>query len=605
MTNDEIGNTTRIEFITSHQPALQTGDYTIKVEQQLVLEKTSYLFEKQQNFSVLGPRFSINPQEIRAVFPPPGSLGSHTDALPHLTFKRTTLPWERSGVSTAGENGDEPAVSWLALLLFDEQDFQDRPAQEFEAIKNPQTVKLGQILCDMNEADTASALLVHKEAADQEDDDITVIDVPLAILKKTLPSTKELKLLAHVRRPTDENGELTGDEAAVILCKRLPQANSTSIVHLVSVEGRFGDEDFNPQGMDPVRLVSLFSWRFACNQQEQTFKGLLHGLDHRTLRLRALENQELQVNQSIESYYSMGCVPLPHRMRQGNQTLSWYHGPFIPGSQPGNAVRLPAQSADRLVRYDPNIGMFDESYAAAWQLGRLLAVQNRPISIDLFNWNQSHARGQQAQPAENEILRTLIQSASPPSIDQKPPKTVEIWLNDLAQLKGIPFNYLVPDERLLPPEAIRFFQVDPEWVACLLDGACSIGRVLSADCKQDGRLNGFLPRDTEKMSGVLLRSDLVSGWPGLLMDGYSDHEGKRRLALTRMDRLSRNVLICLFRGEGPVESVDIYQKPETLHFGSITMTDPIENLKPENAAEFACRMVNRSIEKVRFCSKDG
>ena len=50
------------------------------------------------------------------------------------------------------------------------------------------------------------------------------------------------------------------------------------------------------------------------------------------------------------------------------------------------------------------------------------------------------------------------------------------WFANLAMLEGVPFNYLVPDERMLPPESIRFFHVDQDWIDALIDGAFSIGR---------------------------------------------------------------------------------------------------------------------------------
>src|SRR4051812_17464311 len=56
-----------------------------------------------------------------------------------------------------------------------------------------------------------------------------------------------------------------------------------------------------------------------------------------------------------------------------------------------------------------------------------------------------------------------------------PPNLIH-WLAQLKNLQGIPFNYLVPDERLLPPESIKFFQIDATWLEALLDGALSIGR---------------------------------------------------------------------------------------------------------------------------------
>ena len=55
------------------------------------------------------------------MFPPPGSLGEHSNVLPHIILKRSTLPWERQA-----DPGDKN-VPWLALLLFEEEEIQDPP----------------------------------------------------------------------------------------------------------------------------------------------------------------------------------------------------------------------------------------------------------------------------------------------------------------------------------------------------------------------------------------------------------------------------------------------------------------------------------------------
>jgi len=239
---------------------------------------------------------------------------------------------------------------------------------------------------------------------------------------------------------------------------------------------------------------------------------------------------------------------------------------------------LPIRSGDELVRYNPTAGMFDVSYSAAWELGRLLTLQNKRVSVDLFNWKRSHA--QSLKDAERQMDHLPFDI--PTALDL--PDSVRTWFTDLALLKDLPFNYLVPDERMLPTESIRFFQVDSSWVECLLDGAFSIGRVLSTDHEREGNLNVH-PREEKKISGFLLRSDLVAGWPGLLVDGYSDGEANNPLALLRMDRRSKNVLLCLF--EGLIQAVDIHLKPETLHFG-VTPNDNdtgyIKELKTQDAS---------------------
>ena len=66
-----------------------------------------------------------------------------------------------------------------------------------------------------------------------------------------------------------------------------------------------------------------------------------------------------------------------------------------------------------------------------------------------------------------------------------------------------------------------------------------------------------------------MRSQVVSGWPGLLVDGYDqvvsnldaiDPTEANLLPLLRMETLAKDVLLCLFEGE--IKTVDIHLQPE-------------------------------------------
>ena len=83
------------------------------------------------------------------------------------------------------------------------------------------------------------------------------------------------------------------------------------------------------------------------------------------------------------------------------------------------------------------------------------------------------------------------------------PPDIGEWLGRLLLLYGVPFNYLVPQEAMLPPESIRFFYLDPGWMKCLLEGACSVGKSSSLDELFDQKLrNRFLDLAGEKATKV-------------------------------------------------------------------------------------------------------
>ncbi|WP_225896548.1 hypothetical protein [Amazonocrinis nigriterrae] len=210
----------------------------------------------------------------------------------------------------------------------------------------------------------------------------------------------------------------------------------------------------------------------------------------------------------------------------------------------------------------------------------MLTLQNQRLATELFNWKRENAQFllQLQQEAINRPLRSRQFLAETPTPTEMP-EAIDDWFSKLELLQGVPFNYLVPDERLLPTESIRFFWVDSFWVDCLQDGAFSVGRVTAAESEQDKKIRSLpasktLSQEQPLITGLILRSQVVSGWPNLLIDGYDavvDSEDfvapseAQLLELLRMEKLAKDVLICLFKGE--VKTVDIHLQPEAMHFG--------------------------------------
>ena len=163
-----------------------------------------------------------------------------------------------------------------------------------------------------------------------------------------------------------------------------------------------------------------------------------------------------------------------------------------------------------------------------------------------------------------ELARRVIRR--PPTDDDGMPDSVVDWLARLRLLCNVPFAYLVPDHRLLPSESIRFFYLNRNWTDAAVDGALSVGAVASKDRAQLQALHATLraaldrwerrvwARDAqatptegpaEVVTGFLLRSRAVSGWPGLHV--RASHDG-HQLQLLRMERLAPAVLLVLLDG---------------------------------------------------------
>jgi hypothetical protein len=166
---------------------------------------------------------------------------------------------------------------------------------------------------------------------------------------------------------------------------------------------------------------------------------------------------------------------------------------------------------------------------------------------------------------------------------------MESFLAHLRLLIGVPFDYLVPDSRLFPDESIRFFYLDRSWTDRLVDGAISVGKIGTREqahhqahspaVNQQLDLSERIVRTLQRrlqdfptakaandenqtpadlMTGFLLRSAAVSGWPHMDVRAFntiiapgkdvSSIPESQMLPLLRLERLSPSILVALFQG---------------------------------------------------------
>jgi hypothetical protein len=178
------------------------------------------------------------------------------------------------------------------------------------------------------------------------------------------------------------------------------------------------------------------------------------------------------------------------------------------------------------------------------------------------------------------------------------PGELRRFLARLRLLHGVPFSYLVPDAKLLPIESIRFFYIDRAWTDALVQGALSVGTISSADRTQLEAVYPHIQREVDvaertirqpqgekllqgaggTISGFLLRSRAVSGWPNLHVRAYSRdvleddvlsteaESHPSRMKVLRMERLAPAVLLVLF--DGVPEVVHIEEPRQGIQFGA-------------------------------------
>lgn len=275
------------------------------------------------------------------------------------------------------------------------------------------------------------------------------VTASLFLIESILPSIEELQLLAHVRQVNVDDRELNtagGDGYfAVVVSNRLPQEGGQYRACLVSLEGRTDILSGSPgtvepgtgaqtgNGRIPVRiqersavaprdaqlvevernapisttftlsqppvhtfsgpfrgisgfpiyniqtsLVVLTSWKFTC-EGPGPFRKLMQNLDD------AMFGTVQDIGHPAMSDTGHLQINLDDRLGATEQV--WYRGPLVPWQLTRDTLG-PYHSADQCRRVTPETGAEDISYAAAFEVGRLLAAADPRLARALMSWRR-------------------------------------------------------------------------------------------------------------------------------------------------------------------------------------------------------------------------
>ena len=419
----------RIIYEDRMMPVMAEGKYKLVFGQQISVfgpgggEEAADYNQKEQEFEVKSDkRFRIPETAIHSVYPPEHAEGDFASHLAQITFMTDSLPWERPIIGIG--------IPWICLILIDEND----------GVSVSQGT-LGTLFMEKG----ASDLYIPDIPDGDKDTEVCAVDISREQMEEWLPAKTSLTYLTHVRQVSVEDKAThlyrTEGRFSNLICPRVPGKSPDGSpvhtqVHVVSLEGyeglyqtENGETDSgqaNSGGQDAslqdngrqdrrrpddshkkMRMLSLASWMFtSVSKPGADFYALAKELNIGALRMQIgpkTEAEEANINKAggkepdekeaiikeinIKQMLDIGYYPMNYETREECRTLAWYRGPLIPANhefvQTGNAKSC-VNDSDGVLTYLQQTDMFDASYAAAWQLGALLGIKNKPFMEALY-----------------------------------------------------------------------------------------------------------------------------------------------------------------------------------------------------------------------------
>jgi len=296
-----------------------------------------------------------------------------------------------------------------------------------------------------------------------------------------------------------------------------------------------------------------------CNGKN--LKGYLYELKLEPFKTKISIN-----NEAVLKLLDVAKVPIEHQLKAGGKIVSWYQGPFINWNYSFNLGGLVRDKGwldipdhqDYLNLFNDDTRMYDMTYAAAWQLGRLMIMNDNKVLQELKKW-------------KNELeLHHLIQEQNrysylPNLISQAPdiPDLLSSYVADLLRFRNFPVYYLLPHADLSTRESIKYFKIDNSWILAFLYGIFSAGPKLSIRDFEDYILrNEVLDHVfdyTKPYYGILLQSQTIKNWPHLVIE--LDKRTDFHYITTINDTLR------LYITDQKFSDIELYLQNENAHFG--------------------------------------
>lgn len=387
---------------------------TAKIEGQ----SQSIVSTQELDFVMSGNRFIFDSSMIYATYPPRDSEGEFETCLPHVLLRNASYPWDHGYRSSKESN-----IPGIALFLFSEEEAKEQKIKE-------KTMPVNQVYQKTSKVYTPKRLMMSMNDNENGEEECQIVDIPVHLFRRMCPSEKELQLLSHVKEVSLDNKEhdpliecgkfacITGNRLPAVSKEKDEKVKHTSyVVSLAEYEDYLQMSD-NEQKKElaaykHVRVIVLYKWSFHTTKEPYNFLSVIKKIKPNILCYHPdLDIDEQEEDKELLNILKKGYLPLNHDMRDGSKTVSWYRGPLLPILQDAVEPSYHVFS-DELYYFDPEIGMFDVSYACAWKLGRMLSLQDLSLCKDLLMWRMKNCHAAAMRLQTTTILKEMSPADMP------------------------------------------------------------------------------------------------------------------------------------------------------------------------------------------------
>lgn len=399
----------KFKLIDSNPPPLSDGDYKVTVEQNVTSPANS-TFKVEKDFCVTVNSEFLPDDAVFNLRPTPNERGDFSNELPYMVFNDPSYPWIRE---IKDDNGN--IFPWIALIVVSEQEVVEEKDVEYRVLSK-----------EVKEAPNKKVYfpyILNKNSPCKDDDKVHLITIKKNTFDKIMPTKEDRIWLTHSKRVDFSNVEDKISQKdgffSVVIANRFPPCKESEIVKDVDPQNndkniaRVNEEDktvrikntvhliaadlyddaksdkltgISLNEAESVELISLYHWNIY-SEKNEVFKN-----DEATDKSFVTLVKGLNKNGPPTEKTTLTEKALKlHILRTGEKTFSWYHSPL----QPMKYNQLDINNEDkftsdgRLIYYKSN-GLFDVSYSAAFNLGKLVTLSHKTEAQEIMEWRKAN-----------------------------------------------------------------------------------------------------------------------------------------------------------------------------------------------------------------------